>query len=424
MSAHAPSRIPTLGGRIRRALLSVTLVAVLVATMGALAIGSHYLLEQMRAHLRALASFTAAHSAPALLFQDRSAAEDVLRGIPQAEGVIVAELRDASGRLVARVAERDPTLPVAAMRILVTERVTADVVIDSQRLGSVTLESGGEPLLRGLLGLLAFDLLGAVFIGAVVLAIERGLASRITRPLTELEAVIRSARENRDFTRRALPCGIAELEALRTDFHALLDEIQRRDEDLTRTHAALKRLAFRDTLTGLPNRAMLEQALLTALSGGAHGRDRAGLLYFDIDSFKAVNDTHGHPAGDALLKGLAARLERALPAHAMPARIGGDEFVVLVSSVGSEEELRALAAKLEGALHAPMRIGAQVFHPGLSIGFAISRGTGMDGEELIELADRAMYLAKKRRRRAGDRTRWEQARLDVAPAKAIVESVL
>ena len=217
---------------------------------------------------------------------------------------------------MARVAKPDATLPAAAIRILIQERVSADVVVDGRRIGSVTLESAGEPLLRGLLGLLVFDLLGAIFVVALVLVVERRLTGHITRPLTDLEAVIRTAREKRDFSRRALPCGIAEIEALRTDFHGLLDEIQRRDEDLGRTHAALKRLAFRDTLTGLANRAMLESALLTALGGDAQDDERTGIVYFDIDSFKAVNDALGHATGDALLKGLASRLQRALPPHA------------------------------------------------------------------------------------------------------------
>ena len=422
MSAPGIRGVATLAGQIRRALLSVTLVAILIATVGALAVGSHYLLEQMRAHLRALASVTATHSEAALLFKDRNAAEEVLRGIPPEEGVIVAELHDASGRLLARDAKADATLPAAAIRILIQERVSADVVVDGRRIGRVTLESAGEPLLRGLLGLLVFDLLGAILVVALVLVVARRLTGHITRPLTELEAVIRTAREQRDFSRRALPCGIAEIEALRTDFHGLLDEIQRRDQDLGRTHAALKRLAFRDTLTGLANRAMLESALLTALGGDAEDDERTGLVYFDIDSFKAVNDSLGHATGDALLKGLASRLTGALPPHAMPARIGGDEFVVLVSPVASEEELRALAAKLDRALHAPMRIGPHVFHPGLSIGCAISGEARMAGAELINLADHAMYLSKKQRRITGNRTRWEEARGDVPEPEAVEDA--
>jgi diguanylate cyclase (GGDEF)-like protein len=394
----------TLAGRIRGALLAVTLLAVLVVTLGALAIGYHSLRAQMHAHLRTLASVTATQSQAALLFQDRRAAEDVLRAIPAEEGVVLAELRDASGTVIARVAEDRQSVAGRWLSAAAQKTARAEVILDNRTLGSVTLETGGTPLARALVGLLAFDLIGALLTGGVVLVIARRLTRHITQPLTELGAVIHGVREKRDFSRRAPPCGIAEIEDLRTDFHALLDEIQRRDADLRRTNAALKRLALRDALTGLPNRAMFERALLDALDGGAC----AGLLYFDIDSFKAVNDTLGHPVGDALLKRIATRLRERLPANAVPARIGGDEFVVLLAPAGSTDELQALAADVQQLLQAPLRVDTYLFSPGVSVGYAMSGAHAKDAEELIELADQAMYAAKSARRDAGARTQWEK----------------
>lgn len=394
----------TLAGRIRGALLAVTFLAVLVVTLGALAIGYHSLRAQMHAHLRTLASVTATQSQAALLFQDRRAAEDVLRAIPAEEGVVLAELRDASGTVIARVAEDRQSVAGRWLGAVAQKTARAEVILDNRMLGSVTLETGGTPLARALLGLLAFDLIGALLTGVVVLVVARRLTRHITQPLTELGAVIRGVREKRDFSRRAPPCGIAEIEDLRTDFHALLDEIQRRDADLRRTNAALKRLALRDALTGLPNRAMFERALLDALDGGAC----AGLLYFDIDSFKAVNDTLGHSVGDALLKRLAVRLRERLPANAIPARIGGDEFVVLLAPAGSAAELQVLAADVQQVLQAPLRVDAYLFAPGVSVGYAMSGTHAKDAEELIELADQAMYAAKSARRDAGARTQWEK----------------
>jgi diguanylate cyclase (GGDEF)-like protein len=398
----------TLAERIRFALLSVTLLAILVVTLGALAIGYRALHAQMHAHLRALATVTATQSQAAVLFQDRRAAADVLRAIPAEEGVVMAEIRDRSGAAFARLARAEESLAARVMHAVARETATAEVVVDGRAIGSVTLETDGKPLARGLLGLLGYDLLGALVTGTVVLLIGRRLTHRITQPLTELGAVMHSAREKRDFSRRAPPCAIAEIEDLRTDFHALLDEIQRRDADLRRTNAALKRLALRDTLTGLPNRAMFERALLDALDAGARDGTRAGLLYFDVDSFKAVNDALGHPIGDAVLKRIAARLREQLPAHAVPARIGGDEFVVLLAPTGSAAELNAAAAKLQSALQAPMRVGAYLLSPGVSIGCALSGADATDADELVHLADQAMYSAKSERRGAGARTEWEE----------------
>ena len=394
----------TLAGRIRAAFLAVTLLAILVVTLGALAIGYRSLRAQMHAHLRTLAVVTATQSQAALLFKDRRAADDVLRAIPADEGVVLAELRDASGAVVARIAGERQSVAGRLISTVAQETARADVIVDNRTLGSITLETDGEPLARALLGLLAYDLLGALVTGAAVLVMARRLTRHITQPLTELGTVIRRVREKRDFSRRVPPCGIAEIEDLRTDFHALLDEIQRRDADLRRTNAALKRLALRDALTGLPNRAMFERSLLDALNGGAC----AGLLYFDIDSFKAVNDTLGHPVGDALLKRIAQRLRERLPAHAVPARIGGDEFVVLLAPAGSAEELRALAAEVQRALQAPLPIGAYLFSPGVSVGCALSGVDARDADELIQLADQAMYVAKTERRGVGACTHWEE----------------
>lgn len=407
MSVRPARAAATLAGRIRLALLSVTFLGILVVTLGALAIGYRSMHAQMRAHLRALATVTATQSQAALLFQDHRAAEDVLWAIPIEEGVVVAELRDASGATFARIARAEQSIVASLVSGVVRETVTSEVMVDGRAIGSIALQTDGAPLARGLLDLLAYDLLGALVTGAVVLVIGRRLTNRITRPLTDLGRVIHRAREKRDFSRRAAPCGIAEIEDLRTDFHALLDEIQHRDADLRRTNAALKRLALRDTLTGLPNRAMFERALLAALDGGARNGTRAGLLYFDVDSFKAVNDALGHPAGDAVLKRIAARLRERLPAHAVPARIGGDEFVVLLAPVGAAAELQALAAELQDALQAPMRIGAYLLSPGVSVGCALSGTDATDADELVQVADQAMYAAKTERRGAGARTRWE-----------------
>jgi diguanylate cyclase (GGDEF)-like protein len=405
MSKASATRVSKLSERLRMALLSVAMLAIVLASLGAAVLGSHVLHHQMRQHLRALAVLTASQSEAALLFQDRAAAEQVLQAIPRGEGVTVAELRNEAGGLVARVS-RPESVSAGWLGALVRDSAAADVVVDGRRIGSVALENGGEPLVRGLASLLLLDFLGSVVVGCVVIIIARRLTRRITEPLTELTTVIREVRDTRDFGRRAPPFSIAEIEALRTDFHALLTEIQRRDQDLARTHAALKRLALHDTLTGLPNRAMFEQAVLDALGGDAARERRAGLLYFDIDSFKSVNDTLGHAVGDDVLVGIAARLKRSLPDYALPARIGGDEFVVLVAPPHADET-RRLAHELQDAIQAPMHIGNHVFHPGVSVGYAVSQPASASADELLHLADQAMYWSKDKRRLAGIRTRWE-----------------
>jgi diguanylate cyclase (GGDEF)-like protein len=398
--------LPTLASRIRAALLGVALAAVAVAAAGALIIGHHTLSRQMQSHLGALAEITAVQSQAPLLFSDPAAAMDVLRAIPDEEGIRLGEIRDASGVAIARLEQPDQALPALLERTLAPEGVTRAVAVDGRQIGSVRLEAGSRPLARSLLVFVVFDLLGGLLMALVVLAVARRLTRHFSSPIEALGAVMRDVHADRNYARRAPPFAVAEIEGLRAEFNALLGEIERRDLELKRTNAALKRLALRDPLTGLANRAMFESALLEAL--GRDARAGVGLIYFDLDAFKAVNDTFGHAAGDLLLRSFAARLAEHVPEGAVAARMGGDEFVVLLPDIGTREDLASLAERLQTALHGPLRVGAHVLYPGASVGFALSSAE-VDASQLIELADRAMYASKERRRDAGIRTRWERA---------------
>jgi diguanylate cyclase (GGDEF)-like protein len=407
--------LPTLASRIRDALLGVALAAVAIAAIGALVIGHHTLKRQMQAHLAAVADITAVQSQAPLLFGDAAAATDVLAAIPGEEGIHLGEIRDASGAVLARLEDPSQSLPSLLERALAPGSAVRPVVVDGRRVGTVVLEAGGRPLARNLLVFVVFDVIGGLVMALVVLTVARRLTRHIARPIEALGTVMREVHADRDFARRAPPFAVAEIEALRTEFNALLEEIQRRDAELERTNAALKRLALRDPLTGLANRAMFESALLASL--GRDARAGVGLLYFDLDAFKAVNDTFGHAAGDLLLRSIAARLEAHIPASAVAARMGGDEFVVVLPEIGTRDALAAAAERLQTALHAPLRVGAHILYPGLSVGYALS-GVDADASRLVDLADQAMYASKQSRRDAGIRTRWTRIENDAGDSAA------
>jgi diguanylate cyclase (GGDEF)-like protein/PAS domain S-box-containing protein len=144
--------------------------------------------------------------------------------------------------------------------------------------------------------------------------------------------------------------------------------------------------AYHDALTGLPNRALLAEHLELA---GASGRDVAVLL-IDLDGFKAVNDTMGHPAGDELLRQVAGRLTGCLRADDTAARLGGDEFAAIVDT-RSDVDLKAIADRILVAIREPFAIGGRTVIVGASIGVATSR---IDASDLLRDADIAMYNAK------------------------------
>ncbi|MDR3564061.1 MAG: diguanylate cyclase, partial [Negativicutes bacterium] len=158
----------------------------------------------------------------------------------------------------------------------------------------------------------------------------------------------------------------------------------------------LKRIAHHDTLTGLPNRHHLSGQLRQALSLAQRKETQVGLLFMDLDGFKHINDTLGHEAGDEVLRQVAKRFSKVVRQADTLARIGGDEFVVLLSDLGenAEETVSAVATKCIDVLSAPFFISGTVCKVGVSIGIALGDG-GSSADTLLLAADRVMYQAKK-----------------------------
>jgi diguanylate cyclase (GGDEF)-like protein len=157
--------------------------------------------------------------------------------------------------------------------------------------------------------------------------------------------------------------------------------------DLRDQEAQLLRAAHSDRLTGLPNRSSFTASLEAAV-----GRP-AALLFLDLDGFKLVNDTLGHPAGDRLLASVADRLRQCLRAGDVAARFGGDEFLVLLADVGPGPTLDDLVTRIRAAICTPYRLGDRTAQVGVSIGWAdCARGTS--AEQLLQDADGAMYQEK------------------------------
>ena len=164
--------------------------------------------------------------------------------------------------------------------------------------------------------------------------------------------------------------------------------------DLRRARALLEHQAAHDELTGVPNRRRLREHLDEVLGGLSPGEPSVLVMLADLDRFKAVNDTHGHPAGDRLLQLAAERMRAAMRATDLVTRYGGDEFVVVCHDVAGEEEARVLSERLRSAVAGTYRLSAQVeVQVGLSVGLALA-DRPMPTHELLERADRALYADK------------------------------
>jgi diguanylate cyclase (GGDEF)-like protein/PAS domain S-box-containing protein len=157
----------------------------------------------------------------------------------------------------------------------------------------------------------------------------------------------------------------------------------------------LEFLAHHDTLTGLPNRAMFADRAREAVAHARRHDKTAAFLFLDMDNFKQVNDGLGHDAGDTLLKVMAARLRASVRGDDFVARIGGDEFCVLLQDIAEPREAAAVAQKLLQELSRPIHLGEREVTSGASIGIACVPQDGDDVGTLLRLADHAMYRAKQ-----------------------------
>lgn len=171
--------------------------------------------------------------------------------------------------------------------------------------------------------------------------------------------------------------------------------------DLTSHRAAeerIERLAYYDTLTGLPNRALMNDRILQSMAQARRDNRQVGVFFFDLDRFKLINDTQGHAVGDLVLRSVAQRLKKFIREGDTFARLGGDEFVIVQADPNHDPSFSKMGRRILDTLNQPFYIGSREFFTTASIGVAIYPVDGEDPQTLLKSADTAMYVAKSRGR--------------------------
>ncbi len=167
---------------------------------------------------------------------------------------------------------------------------------------------------------------------------------------------------------------------------------------LKHAQARLDHQAHHDPLTGLPNRTLFESRLRSALDDAREDNRQGAILFLDLDRFKHINDSLGHPVGDQLLKGIAQRLKERLRDIDTVARLGGDEFIILLPGLHQAEDAEQIANKLLTCFSPPFQLDAHEFFISASIGVSLYPKDGLDVATLVKNADAAMYRAKAKGR--------------------------
>jgi diguanylate cyclase (GGDEF)-like protein len=238
-----------------------------------------------------------------------------------------------------------------------------------------------------------FVTLHALLIGSAleVILLSFALAERISDLRREKEAAQMEA-----FTVKKAMIETLERKEKELDdrVHIRTRELQDLNLRLMESETHLRKMANHDYLTGLANRSLLEESLILAIERAKRNKSRIAVLLADLDGFKPVNDNHGHDVGDDLLRIIASRLKAAVRSSDTVARIGGDEFVLLLDTIKYPIDAVHMAEKVLAAIREPANVRGSDIQVSASIGVAVFPDDGTEAETLVKHADRAMYDAK------------------------------
>ncbi|HEV7341118.1 MAG TPA: diguanylate cyclase [Sphingopyxis sp.] len=385
----------TLQKLLSRFHFGITLFAVALSGLTILLAGVSALRGYADRNMELAAQLGAYGVEPALVFNDPRAAREGLEPLTRIPGIARLRVLNDRGEPLTQwaspIADPAPTLT----RIFFPRPFAVAVERNGSAIGTIEVWGDSSTLIDYVrIGLLAG--LGCLLITAFgTIFLARRFEYELVKPLNEIATVAHDVRLHRRFDKRVKALGIAELDRLGGDINALLDELQGWQGHMESERAVLAHRASHDALTALPNRESFDQKLAQRIAAAGTPDDRFALMFIDADNFKAANDNFGHAAGDAVLIALSQCIRDALGPEDFAARIGGDEFIVVVDRIAAETVREDLARNIRNCVAQPITLpGGETYSASVSVGVAIYPDDGTDATALLTAADAAMYDEK------------------------------
>ncbi|NHZ89190.1 EAL domain-containing protein [Massilia sp. CCM 8733] len=407
-------RKQTLSTKLKWANLVTSGTVILLSTLFLLGIQSYFFTSALVRQTQAQAAMGSENMSAAMLFGDQLAANEILaalRVVPDVQSAVVYD--NASGRFASylRDAGAGQALPLAPRRASASASdstlswrhvtVAAPLIVQHQRLGTLIVQSSLDSVYHQLALYLALTIPVMLAVLAIAHLVLSRLQRFITDPLRALSDTSAQISRLGDYAIRAEVSSLADIGMLSTAFNTMLDRIQKRESELEaeiserkRVEVKLDRLAHFDNVTQLHNRHFFNDRLEAVIARAAQCHERAVVMFIDLDNFKAVNDTLGHDIGDDLLRLVSRSLTDTLRAGDAIARIGGDEFAIILENVHQIEDAAMVAEKCLLKIAQPIAISGHEIHISASIGISVYPDHAANMHELLKYADSAMYYAK------------------------------
>ncbi len=271
-----------------------------------------------------------------------------------------------------------------------------DIVHANKTVGHLTITGNVNAVIDFINYSVIILLTGIVFVISASAIVSQRLHKGIVNSLRNITFLIHNIIKSGDFSRRIPPIEIKEFNILSNDINKLLSEIQSLQASLLSENQSLADKVLKDPLTGIYNRSAFIIHLQQLISKAEH--ERFVLLFIDSDRFKYINDNWGHGAGDEVLKAVSQRLSRFEAENDMVARIGGDEFAMLMTNLTTEQQVISLLKKIDAEISRPIILHNGVnINTSVTIGYTWSHASDTE-KDIIERADINMYKNKKHKR--------------------------
>lgn len=350
--------------------------------------------QQKRSALEATALIYASALADDIYTENRQGAQQTLRSIARLPLVLHAAAINSKGETIAAMgnvtflttdqASGDPGF----LELLTKGNLPISVAIikGSETVGDLVILGDIRDIRSNLFWTLLTTLVASVVAALLAFPISAPLRGRIVNPIVSLTTAMKRMRETRSFETTTIVGAEGETRVLVETFNSMIGDIHQRD-------ASLRKLAYFDPLTGLPNRANFQRKLEELFQDG--NLKPSAFFVFDIDNFHAINDALGHGIGDALLMDVAARLHSEIPEGSSIARLGGDEFVVYIPNINDVTEAQNALAKLQATLYTPLKLLGHEIHVSAACGAVLAPQNAADPSQVQRQLDLALHDAKK-----------------------------
>lgn len=360
--------------------------------------------------MRSKATLLASASSSAILFQDQEAATKILSSLNEHPATRFAQIFDIDGALFVEFRRPGQTVDVAFEALESNAffkngniYVCEPIFLDGEVLGAILISADTESL-QAQQSKSAFTI-AVVFLVSILLAyaLNWRMQGVLSAPLRSMVRLIENVAEKREYNQRLRVTKYDEIGVLSQGVNSMLDTIEAHEKQLHDNAQRLEGLvqelfqrAHYDALTNLPNRHLLMDRLSHCIESAKRAETGAALLFLDLDRFKVINDSLGHPLGDQVLVCVAKQLRKIVRESDSICRWGGDEFVILLEDVKHESDIHTVAKKIIAQLTQPIDIDGHQLHISTCIGVATYPSDGEDAVTLLKHADISMYKAKDR----------------------------